>query len=328
MQVLITGAGGFLGSTIARKLLAKGYNVRGFSRNSYPAIEALGVLMHRGDLADRTAVLKVVKGCDIVFHVAAKAGVWGPYDEYFQPNVVGTENVIEACKTHKISRLVYTSSPCVTFNGNDEDGVDESSSYAGKYLCHYAETKAMAEKMVLAANSNTLATVALRPHLIWGPGDNHLIPRLLQQVRAGKLWFVGKRSNKVNPVYIDNAAEAHVLAAEKLTPGSACAGKAYYIANKEPLPMNDFINMILTAANTPPISRSIPVSVAYAIAALMEFTYKTLRCKEELLMTRFMVLQLSATHWFDISAAKRDFGYQPRISLQEGLKRLKQSFST
>ena len=323
MKVLLTGGGGFLGGSIVRRLIERGETVRSFSRSHYPELEALDVESFTGNLDDLNAVMQAVEGCDTVFHVAAKAGVWGPYEDYYKTNVVGTENIIEACRQHNVPKLIYTSTPSATFNGVDEDGVDESAPYATNFLCHYAKTKAEAEKKVLTANCDSLATVALRPHLIWGPGDNHLVPRVIERGRTGKLKLLGKKQKLVDSVYIDNATDAHILVADSLSPNSPCAGKAYFITNGEPLPMGELLNKILATADIPPITKTIPPGLAYAVGAMMEAVYTILGKKEEPIMTRFVAKQLSTSHWFDISAAKRDFGYEPKVSIDEGMKRLR-----
>ncbi len=187
MKALVTGGGGFLGKAIVKLLLARGDQVRSFSRNTYPALAELGVEQQSGEIGDAAAVVRAVEGCDIVFHVAAKAGVWGPYEEFYRANVLGTRNVIEACRQHGIRRLVYTSSPSVVFDGTDMEGVDESVPYPEHFEAFYPQTKAEAEQLVLQANDDTLATVALRPHLIWGPEDNHLVPRILERGARGRL---------------------------------------------------------------------------------------------------------------------------------------------
>ncbi len=322
MKVLVTGGGGFLGKAMVERLLAQGHDVRSFSRGAHPDLEALGVTCVTGDLADPEAVRHAAEGCHVVFHVAAKAGVWGDYASYFRPNVAGTENVIAACRHHGVTKLIHTSTPSVTFQGVDEDGVDESLPYARRFLCHYAKTKALAEEAVLRANGKDLATIALRPHLIWGPGDNHLVPRILARARAGKLKLVGSSEKRVDSTYIDNAAEAHLRAAEALEPGAACAGKAYFISNGEPLPMAELINRILAAGGRPPVTRHVPARVAYWAGAVLETVYRLLGREEEPVMTRFVARQLATAHWFDISAARRDFGYTPHVTMDEGMRRL------
>ncbi len=322
MTVLVTGGGGFLGGAMVRALKKRGEEVRSFSRNAYPDLEEAGVTQVRGDIADPDAVARAVQGCDLVFHVAAKAGVWGSYDSYYRANVKGTRHVLDACRKHGVARLVYTSSPSVVFDGRDQENVDESAPYPRLFLAHYPKTKALAEQMVNQADDAHLATVSLRPHLIWGPGDNHLVPRIIGQARAGKLRLVGDGSNRVDSVYIDNAAEAHLRAADVLAPGAPISGKNYFITNGEPLPMVDLLNGILHAAGLPPLTRSVPTGAAFAAGALFELGFGLLGLAKEPRITRFTARQLATAHWFNIEAARRDLGYRPEVSVEEGLRRL------
>jgi nucleoside-diphosphate-sugar epimerase len=324
MKALVTGGGGFLGGTIVRLLTSRGDEVRSFSRGAYPVLQALGVEQVQGDLADPEAVSAAAAGCDIVFHVAAKAGIWGKYEEFHQANVTGTANVIAACHHHGISKLVYTSSPSVVFDGTDVEGGNESLPYPEHYEAHYPKTKALAEQLVLAANGPTLATVALRPHLIWGPGDNHLVPRIIAKGRSRRLRRIGNRPCLVDTVYVDNAASAHLLAADRLSYGGAVAGKAYFISNGEPVPLWEMINAILAAAGINPITRSVSPEFAFAAGAVCEWLWNALNFSGEPPITRFVARELATSHWFDISAARTDFNYHPEISLDEGLHRLRQ----
>jgi nucleoside-diphosphate-sugar epimerase len=326
MIALVTGGGGFLGSAIVRQLVARGETVRSLSRNRHPELDALGITQIQGDVADAGAVTTATAGCDVVFHVAAKAGIWGRYSDYYQTNVVGTANVLAACRAHSIRRLVYTSSPSVVFNGRDMEGVDESVPYPARNEAHYPRTKALAEQMVLRANGDGLATVALRPHLIWGPGDNHLIPRILARARSGRLRRIGKANKRIDCVYIDNAADAHVLAADRLDPGSPAAGKAYFLSQGEPMPLWDLVNRILHAAGLDPVTRTVPAWTASLAGWLLEGGYTLLRRDGEPPMTRFLAAELTTAHWFNIDAARRDLGYKPRVSIEEGLKRLEAYF--
>jgi nucleoside-diphosphate-sugar epimerase len=324
MRALVTGGGGFLGSAIVRMLVERGDEVCSFSRSEHQALDELGIEQFRGNLENLDEVVNAAKGCDIVFHVAAKAGIWGSYHDFYQSNVVGTENVVAACHDTGISRMVYTSSPSVVFDGSDVEGGDESLPYPARYEAYYPATKALAEQQVLAANSSQLATTALRPHLIWGPGDNHLVPRIVAKGRAGKLRRIGNRPNLVDTVYVDNAARAHLLVADSLYPGSTPSGKTYFISNNEPLPLWDMINRILAAANVPPVTRSISPALAYTAGGICEGIWGLFRLDGEPPMTRFVSHELATAHWFDISAARRDFGYHPEISIDEGLIRLQQ----
>ena len=330
MRALVTGGGGFLGQAIVKRLRARGDFVRSLSRCEYPELQTLGVECVQGDIADAGVVSAAVAGCDVVFHVAAKAGVWGAYSDYHRANVAGTENVIAACLAQGVGKLVYTSSPSVVFDGRDEAGIDESAPYPARYLAHYPQTKAIAERVVLKtngtaiANGGTLSTVALRPHLIWGPGNNHLVPRLIERARLGKLRRVGSGKNLVDTVYIDNAADAHVQAADKLEPHSPVAGRAFFISNGEPLPLWDLIDRMLACADLPPVNRSVSATMAYLAGGLFELTYTLLGRSDEPPMTRFVARQLATAHWFQIEAAQRAFGYRPTVSVDEGLRRLKE----
>ncbi len=320
MKALVTGGGGFLGKAIVRRLLAEGAIVRSISRGDYPELREMGVETIRADLGDLDALKSACDSCDVVFHTAARAGVWGSYDDYYQANFIGTRNVIEACRAAGVGKLVYTSTPSIVFDGRDMEGADESVPYAKHFETHYPATKALAERLVLESNDARLATVALRPHLIWGPGDPHLLPRIL--ARAHRLRIIGDGKNRVDTVYVENAAQAHVLAAHKLSPGSACAGKAYFLTQGEPMPLWDVINRMLAAANRPPITRRISPGLAYAVGGALEKIYRVLRIKSEPPMTRFVARELATAHWFDITAARRDLGYSPEVSFEEGMKRL------
>lgn len=319
-KVLVTGGGGFLGGAIVRLLQQRGDDVRSFSRSVYAELESLGVEQIQGDISDQHAVEQAVKGMDLVFHVAAKPGIWGDYSEYYQINVTGTGNVISACFKHRVARLVYTSSPSVVFNGTDMEGVDESAPYPARFHTHYPKTKALAEQLVVDAAGKGLLTIILRPHLIWGPRDNHLVPRIIK--RAKRLVRVGNGRNLVDTIFIDNAAEAHVAAADRLEINPGLSGKIYFISQDEPIPAWDIINGILKAAGLEPVRRSIPHKMAWLIGALLECVYKIFNLKGEPQMTRFLADELAKAHWFDISAAKKDLGYAPRISTAEGLRRL------
>ena len=325
MKCLVTGGGGFLGLAIVKQLHSRGHTIRTFQRGRYSELDAHGVESVQGDITDAAAVNAVVQGVDAVFHVAAKPGVWGTYADFHAPNVVGTQNVIAACRSAKVPRLIFTSSPSVVFTGNNENGITESAPYSKRFLAHYPKTKAIAEQLVIAANSGELATVSLRPHLIWGPNDPHLVPRILERARIGRLSMIGNRKNLVDSTYIDNAAHAHVLAAERLAPGSPIVGKAYFISNGEPIPMADLIRRILGAAGIEPVIPTLNSHLAYAAGTAMELTHKLLRLKHEPLLTRFVARQLSTAHWFDISAAKRDLGYEPQVTIEEGMRRLSKS---
>jgi 2-alkyl-3-oxoalkanoate reductase len=320
-HVLVTGGSGFLGRAIVKLLADRNIHIRTLARNKYPTLAPLEVEQVQGDIADVAVVIKACNGIDTIFHTAAKAGIWGSYHQFYQTNVIGTQNILAACKTNPDINLIYTSSPSVVFDGQDMKGVDESIPYPKKFKAHYPKTKAMAEQSVLMASRNGLKAIILRPHLVWGPGDNHLAPRIL--ARAHRLRQIGDGENKVDTIYIDNAAHAHLLAQKALSKDPSLSGRTYFISQDHPIKLWEMINHILAAGAKPPVTRTISPKKAYLIGAMMESIYRILSIKQEPPMTRFLAQELSLSHWFDIRAAKKDLGYTPKISTTEGLVRLK-----
>jgi nucleoside-diphosphate-sugar epimerase len=319
-KVLVTGGGGFLGGTIVRRLIDRGDAVGSLARNFYPELEALGVDQIQGDISDPDAVAEACKGRDIVFHVAAKPPPWGKYEDYYRINVTGTQNIINSCLDQKIPRLIYTSTPSVVFNGRDIEGVDEAMPYPKKFCTHYSETKAIAEQCVMRTSSPELHTIILRPHEIWGPGDNHILPRLV--ARAKRLKQIGNGKNLIDTIYIDDAADAHILAADKLKEKPEISGRIYFISQDEPVPAWDMVNALLKAAGCEPVKKAVPFRIAWLAGAMLEFVYQTFKLSGEPYITRFMAEAVTQSHWFDISAAKRDLGYEPKLTTEQGLEKL------
>ena len=336
MKILVTGGGGFLGQKLCEGLVARGHQVSSFNRGRYAVLDAMGVEQIQGDLADDDAVCDAAQGCQAIFHNAAKAGAWGSYASYFDANVTGTQNVLDACLAHSIEKLVYTSTPSVTHRATHpvEGGTAEDVPYGENLKAPYAATKLIAEKMVLAANGaelangRKLATIALRPRLIWGPGDNQLLPRIVERAKAGRLALVGDGQNLADSTYVDNAAQAHFDAFDHLAVGAACAGRAYFISNGDPWPMEALVSGLLRAAGAPEVHRHIPLRAAYALGAVAETLWPLLRLKGEPPMTRFLAEQLATTHWYSMVPAQRDFGYVPKVSMQEGLQRVADAWQT
>jgi nucleoside-diphosphate-sugar epimerase len=326
VRALVTGGGGFLGGAIVRRLVERGWSVRALQRGHYPELDALGVEQILGDIIDAEVVERAVAGCDIVFHAAAKVDPWGAYEPFRRTNVVGTENVLAAMRRHGVPKLVFTSTPSVVNGGGDLAGVDESAPYPEHFDAAYPQTKAMAEMAVLAANDDALSTVALRPRLIWGPDDTNLVPQLVERARSGRLRFVGGGANLVDTTYIDNAADAHLLAADRLAPGSVCAGRPYFISNGDPWPLKEIVNGILSAAGLPAEERAVPLGLAVAAGAIFETVERFVPFPNGPPMTRFIARNFACAHWFDISAARRDLGYEPKISINAGLEKLRQWF--
>lgn len=305
-------------------LTKRGDAVRTFSRHldyTPPSslIEHLG-----GDIGDFQNVLQAVRGVDAVIHTAAKVGIFGRWQDFHRTNVQGTLNVIRACQQSLVRKLVFTSSPSVVFTGQDQEGVDEHIGYPDRYSSLYAATKAEAERLVTAANSPEMATVSLRPHLIWGPGDPHLGARIILQQQKNRLFLVGNGRKLIDTVHVTNAAHAHVLALDKLHVGSAIAGRKFFVTNQDPWPLVEVINGILAAANLPPVRRSIPPFIAYGAGFILEQAYRLpfLGVNSTPPITRFVVEQLSTAHWFDPSQAQNLLHYTPLVSMQEGMRLL------
>lgn len=324
MKVLVSGGGGFLGSAVCRQLAAAGHRVIAYQRSSATHLKEHGVLSVQGDITDISDLKSASQDCQAIVHTAGKAGVWGDPDDYRRINVEGTANIIRACRENKIPCLVHTSSPSIVHSGGDICGADESVPIADHFTAPYPATKAEAEKMICAANDHELKTVALRPHLIWGPGDPHILPRLVSKARGGKLALPGP-DKLIDTIFVENAALAHVNALNELLGSARCAGKAYFVTNNEPMPQGEIIQKLLAAIGIEVTIRAIPVSLARIAGAICETIWKTFPLKSEPPVTRFSVEQLATAHWFNTSAAQRDFGYEPEVSIAEGLEILSET---
>jgi nucleoside-diphosphate-sugar epimerase len=324
LRILVTGGGGFLGSSICKQLAALDHEVIAFQRSPAEHLESAGVISARGSVTAFEGLREAAAGCAAIIHTAGKAGVWGDPAEYHRVNVDGTENVLRVCRELAIPILVHTSSPSIVHTGGDIDGADESLPIAGHFSAPYPESKALAEKRVISANSDSLSTTALRPHLIWGPGDPHILPRLAAKARGGRLALPGP-DKIIDTIFVENAAQAHVAALAELSNARRCAGKAYFVTNNEPLPQGEIIARLLSAIGIEVRIRAVPVPLAKTAGAACEFAWRALRLRSEPPVTRFSVEQLATAHWFDTRAAERDFGYRPAITIAEGLEILRAS---
>lgn len=359
MRALVTGGGGFLGQYLVEQLLANGAEVRSFCRSAHSELAILGVDQRLGDLRRYDDVANAVDGCDAVFHIAAFPSIVMDPRPYYETNILGTKNVVAACLAKKVRKLVYTSTQCVANTVESQEGVDESIPYAPRFLGWYQMTKAIAEQFVLAANyapwtddydfggvdlseskfkslnstfqfvplkrdpfrEDTLTTCALRPHLIWGPRDRNLIPRLVARARAGKLARIGDGNNRLATIYVENAAIAHRLACDALVPGGPVPGSVYYISQEAPLNCWKWIDEILAIVGEPPVKKKISFGAAWGIGCVLEEIYRCAHWKAEPMMTRFLATQLAKSYWFDVSRAKRDLGFAAPISTDEGMRR-------
>jgi nucleoside-diphosphate-sugar epimerase len=319
MKVIVTGGSGFIGGRIVRRLLENGHEVHVLGRTRPK--EETGFVFHQVDLAKETIPEVACKGAGACFHIAAKAGIWGSASSYHAANVLATRRVLKICRTHSINILIHTSSPSVVFSGEPFRGANESLPYGSNWLCHYARTKAEAEREVLGANGkNGLKTLALRPHLVWGRGDPHLLPKAVARHMAGKLRIVGSGENRMDLTHVDNVAHAHIRALDALASGRHPGGQAYFISQNDPVPLWKWLNQLFSHLDLPPLSKKISFRSSYSLGFMLELTWKVLRLTGEPPMTRFVAVQLAKDHWFSIDAARRDLGYDPIVSMEDGLR--------
>ncbi len=324
MKILVTGATGFLGSHLTTALLTQGHQLTLLGRD-FTTLQpqlAAGVTLLRVDLRDRTAVMAACADHDLVYHVGALSTAWGRWDDFYQTNVEGTRAVVDGCLQHGVGRLIYVSSPSVIFTGRDHHEIDESCPYPQRFSSAYAATKKLGEDLVNAAYRQGLPTVILRPKAIFGPGDRSLLPRLIERARQRRLPQLGNGYNLVDLTYVDNVVHALLLA----TKADAAIGKTYFITNGEHCPLWPTIRAVLRKLQLPTALRPIPVGVALLIAHLLELNAR--RTGREPLLTRYTVGILARTQTYDISAAQRDLGYQPLVSVAEGLAHTLAAFPT
>ena len=322
--ILITGGTGFLGLNIAQLLLDQGIeNLLLLSTSIKKNIPFKQVAC---DIRDSQQLEKIFHEYPIesIIHTAAKAGVWGSLEEYMSINFQATENLLNLARKFKVPRFIYTSTPSVVFGKDSIIQGDESLNYPDAYLTHYAASKAKAEKLVLKTHSKNLQTTALRPHLIWGNRDRHLVPRIIERYKKGKLKQVGRGENLVDIIHVKNAAYAHYLVLKKMREDKGFGGKAYFIGQSEPVNLWSFVKKILALRFDNISLKVIPQGACYTIGTILEFIYKLFKIKSEPLMTRFVALQLSKDHYFSHESAKRDFGYKEIISTEDGLKNLRE----
>ncbi|MCY1718787.1 NAD-dependent epimerase/dehydratase family protein [Prolixibacteraceae bacterium Z1-6] len=326
IKVLVTGGGGFVGMALVRRLVQSGYQVSSFSRNIYKEHKQMGVKSIQGDITDADALEMACEGVEAVFHVAAKVGIWGNKNDFYKVNVAGTEKVIRACRKKNVKKLIFTSSASVVFDGSDLLDVDEALAYPQKPVSFYTSTKAEAEQLVLAANSEVLRTISLRPHLIWGPGDTQLIPKIIRRVKSGRFRKIGREDVLIDTVYIDNLIDAQLLALEKMELEEV-NGKAFFITNGKPIFVWSFINSITEVFGLFPVEKRVPKVLVWLLAWMLEQIHRLFHIEKEPYITRFVLQQLCTNHWFDISRAKRLLGYSPKVGFKEGIRNLKDSLN-
>ena len=305
-----------------KNYLKKQYEVHSFSRSKYKSLEILGVTQHQGNLEDFESLRNSLIGINAVIHSASRVGMNGTYEDFYKANVIGTENLIKAMKELGIRKLVYTSSPSVVFGKEELINADESTPYPKKFLSKYAQTKMIAEKIVIEACNKNFWAVSLRPHLIFGNGDQNLIPRLLESRKKNKLKIIGDGKNLVDVIYVENAAYAHVLALNQLSINNEISGESFFIG-QGPVVLWDFINLILKKYQLAPVKKRLPLFMAYFLGFLVEIVLTVINRPEiHPPMTRFIALQLGKSHYFNHDKASRLLNFTPLYSIDEAIKKL------
>ncbi|MFK8025634.1 MAG: NAD-dependent epimerase/dehydratase family protein [Ilumatobacter sp.] len=325
MRVVVTGASSLIGQATVALLAARGDDVVTFQRHAATDIPD-GIEQCLGDVTDADAVDAVVAGADAVIHLAAKVGVVGDRDAYVAVNVDGTQHVIDAARRHRVAKVVHVSSPSVAHDGSAIVGGAAEPAVLDHGTGWYSETKAIAEEIALRADDRSTGVLAVRPHLVWGPGDTQLVGRIVERAAAGRLALVGGGTALIDTTYIDNAATALVAALDAVHPGAVCAGRAYVIANGEPRPIRELVEGICAAAGVEFSPRDVPLAVARGVGSVIERVWPRLGREDEPPLTRFLADQLGTAHWFDPRPAHRDLGWSPTVSIDEGLVRLTEWF--
>lgn len=323
LKFVVTGGGGFVGKALCKRLVSMGHQVHSLSRKLYAEHQSMGVQAHACDLAqiNPKTLANLFSGAQAVFHVAAKIDMWGSYDDFYRANVLATQNVIDACKLAEVKKLIFTSSPSVIACPKDLCGVDESFPYPERFEAFYPLTKAEAEKLVLAANSSELKTIALRPKLIFGPGDTNLIPHVVAKAKSGKLKRIGDGLNLTDLTFIDDCVEAHILAWQALDKNPAACGKTYFISQGEPVKLWEWIDQVLMRSGMRPLKSAVPEKIARLVAFLAESICKYVLPGKEPFLSRFLISEMCRDHYFNIAAAKRELGYAPRYTVAQALER-------
>jgi nucleoside-diphosphate-sugar epimerase len=324
MRVLVSGGSSLLGAGVARALAERGDDVAVLQRRPAAVSSECGLLEHLADLNDAAAVRHALRGVDAVVHVAARVGVVGSAAQFLEANVLGTRGLLDAARAAGAGRFVFISSPSVAHSGSALVGAGAGPADPARAKGHYSRSKARAELDVLAADSAGMATTAIRPHLIWGPGDTQLVGRIVERARSGRLALVGGGRALVDTTYIDNAVDATVAALDRAHAGH---GRAFVVSNGEPRTVAELVERICAAARVDAPTRSVPRALAWSAGALAEGLWSATGRTADPPMTRFLAAQLGTAHWFDQREVRDVLGWVPRVSLDEGFSRLTQSMA-
>ena len=323
----MTGTGSLLLGGLASELLRRGDEVVCLQRRPAAFMGHQNAHEVLADICNSDAVALAAKGCDAIIHGAARVGVVGSQKEFYDTNVLGTENILRAAEQQSISRLVFVSTPSVAHTGASLVGAPAGRAEIGRSRSYYAESKAIAERTVLNARNSQLAVVAIRPHLVWGPGDTQLVGRIVERAKSGRLAVVGTGNALVDSTYIDNAISAHIAALDALHVGSSCDGNAYVVSNGEPRTVNELMRSMCESAGVPFEPRHLSLTLGIRLGSLVERLWPLMQSSEPPI-TRFIAEQLGTAHWFDQRVVHNDLKWAPSVTLDEGFKQLTQWFAS
>jgi nucleoside-diphosphate-sugar epimerase len=321
MRVLVTGATSLVGRSLVERLHQRGDEVTVFQRTP----SGIAVTESLGDISDPRAVGAAVAGAEAVVHLAARAGVTGRWELFEQANVVGTRCMIEAARAAGVARFVHVSSPSVAHTGRSLVGAGAEPADPGGVRGHYARSKAQAELIALAADSSTMAVTAIRPHLIWGPGDAQLIGRIVERAKAGRLAIVGSGAALIDTTYVDNAADALVAAVDK---APTIGGRVLVVTNGQPRPVRELLNRIVLAAGLEKPRLKVPYRLAHTGGIAVEQIWERRDRSDDPPLTSFLAEQLGTAHWFDQRETRTALDWEPSVGLNEGFQRLRAHFDS
>ena len=320
-RVLLTGATGFVGTALSSRLLELGAHVVCLSRTPRHSPHAR-VEWFEGDVEDPDAMDRATRNVDSVFHVGGMVGHYGDRASYLRANVLGTRNILAAARKNGVRSLVFTSTPSVIADGTPHFDVDESHPYSRRYQSPYSESKALAEQEVLRANSAGLRTIAIRPHMIWGPGPSHWVGGLRKLSRKGMLYQMGKGTNRVGMTYMDDCVAAHIAALEAVEGDRSVGGRAFFVHGGSPVLLWQWVRELTAALSLPGIRGTLPGGVMKIAAGVCDGLVVASRGSLHFPISRYLMTELTTDHYSCIDAARKYLGYQPTISVAEGISRL------
>lgn len=319
MRMLVTGGTGFVGRKLAHRLLGSGHEVFAMGRNEIVGkrLEQAGITFLKIDLSDEAAVIAACEKIDYVFHCGAFSSPWGEYEQFYKSNVLGTMHVIQGCKIHGVKRLIHVSTPSIYFQYDDRIDVKEDDPLPEHFANHYAETKYLAEKEIDKAYREGLPVITIRPRAIFGPGDTAIIPRLIKVNEEKFIPLIHEGKARLDLTYVENVVDALLLC---MNSPEETLGEKYNISNGEQVQLKEILETLFQTLDMPLRYKKVPYGVAFRLAELLEWVSRTFQNNKEPLLTKYTVSVISKTQTLNIEKAKKELGYEPKISVNEGIE--------